>query len=68
MSPVIAALLDIERPVPGPRTVAVTLADGQLLAVCGEAEAVFDGLTPEEEERARAELARVEAYELGRVG
>lgn len=64
----IAALLDIERPVPGPRTVAVALDGGQLLAVCGEAEAVFEGLTPEEEERARAELARVEAYELGRVG
>ena len=65
----IAALLDIERPVPGPRTVAVALDGGQLLAVCGEAEAVFDGrLSVEEEERARAELARVEAYELGRVG
>lgn len=64
----IAALLDIERPAPGPRTVAVALADGQLLAVCGEDEAVFEGLTPEEEKRARAELARVEAYELGRAG
>ncbi len=65
----IAALLDIERPAPGPRTVAVTLADGHLLAVCGEDEAVFDGrLSAEEEQRARAELARVEAYELGRAG
>lgn len=66
----IAALLDIERPVPGPRTVAITrLPGGALLAVCGELEAVFDGaLTPAETALAEAELARVEAYELGRAG